>query len=104
MHAVPLPAPSLAPLRSHPPEPVQTLQERLQVLDSPHEWEVFSTPWQQGAASPPDCWESRVVLEGMHCAACAFTIEDALQATPGVVEAEVNAATRRARVVWSATG
>ena len=40
----------------------------------------------------------------MHCAACAFTIEDALQATPGVVEAEVNAATRRARVVWSATG
>ena len=104
MHAVPLPAPSLAPLRSHPPEPAQTLQERLQVLDSPHEWEVFSTPWQQGAASPPDCWESRVVIEGMHCAACAFTIEDALQATPGVVEAEVNAATRRARVVWSATG
>ena len=74
------------------------------MLDSPHEWEVFSTPWQQGAASPQDCWESRVVIEGMHCAACAFTIEDALQATPGVVEAEVNAATRRARVVWSATG
>lgn len=83
---------------------MQTLQERLQVLDSPHEWEVFSTPWQQGGATPPDCWESRVVIEGMHCAACAFTIEDVLQATPGVVEVEVNAATRRARVVWSATG
>lgn len=102
MHAVPLPAPSLASPRAPVPETVQTLQERLQVLDSPHEWEVFSTPWKQGGTSQQDCWESRVVIEGMHCAACAFTIEDALQATPGVVEVEVNAATRRARVVWSA--
>lgn len=105
MHAVPLPAPSLASPRAPVPETVQTLQERLQVLDSPHEWEVFSTPWLQGKpgeTSAQDCWESRVVIEGMHCAACAFTIEDALQATPGVIEVEVNAASRRARVVWSA--
>jgi Cu2+-exporting ATPase len=41
-----------------------------------------------------------VVLEGMHCAACALTIEDALRSVPGVLQADVSAATRRARVVW----
>ncbi|MDD2547183.1 MAG: cation-translocating P-type ATPase [Burkholderiaceae bacterium] len=46
-------------------------------------------------------WDSQVVLEGMHCAACALTIEDALRAVPGVLQAEVSAATRRARVVWN---
>lgn len=42
-----------------------------------------------------------MVLEGMHCAACALTIEDALRRVPGVSEVDVSAATRRARVVWS---
>jgi Cu2+-exporting ATPase len=41
-----------------------------------------------------------VVLEGMHCAACALTIEDALRSVPGVLQADVSSATRRARVVW----
>ena len=72
------------------------------MLDSPHEWEAFSTPQQTSNTLANGQWESRVVIEGMHCAACAFTIESALQATPGVVEAEVNAAAQRARVVWSA--
>ena len=44
-----------------------------------------------------------MVLEGMHCAACALTIEDALKAVPGVQQADVSAATRRARVVWNPT-
>ena len=101
MHAVPLPATPSAPSSAPTPAPAPTLQERLQVLDSPHEWEAFSTPWQEGSPAPASQWESRVVIEGMHCAACAFTIESALQATPGVIQAEVNAAARRARVVWS---
>ena len=42
-----------------------------------------------------------MVLEGMHCAACALTVEDALKAVPGVQQADVSAATRRARVVWN---
>ncbi|NDF44521.1 MAG: cation-translocating P-type ATPase, partial [Betaproteobacteria bacterium] len=46
-------------------------------------------------------WCSQVVIQGMHCAACAFTIEDALKAVPGVQSVEVNAATHRAKVVWS---
>ncbi|MFZ1498371.1 MAG: HAD-IC family P-type ATPase, partial [Giesbergeria sp.] len=47
-------------------------------------------------------WESHVVIEGMHCAACALTIEDALRSVPGVEQADVSAASQRARVVWNA--
>jgi Cu2+-exporting ATPase len=43
---------------------------------------------------------SLFVLQGMHCAACAGVIEAALESEPGVVRAEVNAATRRALVTW----
>lgn len=67
------------------------------LLDDPQEWPAFGRPC--GAADAP-AWDSQVVLEGMHCAACALTIEDALRAVPGVQQAEVSAATRRARVVW----
>jgi Cu2+-exporting ATPase len=68
-------------------------------LDDPAEWPAFGHALD---AECVDCWESQVVVEGMHCAACAFTVEAALCAVPGVLRAEVNAATRRARVVWSA--
>ena len=71
------------------------------LLDDPQEWASFGRPGTP-AGGMADTWESHVVVEGMHCAACAFTIENALLATPGVLEAEVNAAARRARVVWSA--
>ncbi|HCE94161.1 MAG TPA: heavy metal translocating P-type ATPase [Acidovorax sp.] len=58
-------------------------------------------PTGQAAEDPASCaWDSQVVLEGMHCAACALTIEDALRSVPGVLQADVSAATRRARVVW----
>ena len=42
-----------------------------------------------------------MVFEGMHCAACALTIEDALRAVPGVESVRVSAATHRGRIVWS---
>ena len=34
------------------------------------------------------CWESNLMIEGMHCAACALTIEDVLLRVPGVVTGE----------------
>ena len=79
------------------PSPADSQGELL--LDDPHEWTSF------GRLSAPadgvsDVWESHVVVEGMHCAACALTIEDALRSVPGVERAEVSAATQRARVVW----
>lgn len=84
------------------PGPASAVQSLL--LDDPQEWSAFGRPQTPGGSTPADptaCgWDSQVVLEGMHCAACALTIEDALRSVPGVQQAEVSAATRRARVVW----
>jgi len=66
--------------------------EVLQLLDEPQEWSAFSRPDPRQL----DVWESNLLIEGMHCAACALTIEDALKAVPGVQQADVSAATRRA--------
>jgi len=80
------------------PAPLPHSAVELGVLDDPHEWQAFSRPAQ---TSGTDCWESNVIIEGMYCAACSFTVEDALMAVPGVRSAHVNAASQRARIVWS---
>jgi len=84
------PLPSSAPAGAEP----------WRVLDDPAEWPAFGQLEEGDAATGR--WVSQVVVEGMHCAACAFTVEAALLAVPGVLEAQVNAASRLARVVWSA--
>ncbi|WP_370678739.1 heavy metal translocating P-type ATPase [Comamonas sp. GB3 AK4-5] len=79
------------------------------LLDDPLEWGSFGRP----AAASHDraqtevvdplqvpLWESHVVLDGMHCATCALTIEAALNAVPGVQRADVSGATHRAKVQW----
>ncbi|WP_196869899.1 cation-translocating P-type ATPase [Polaromonas sp. CG_9.11] len=71
----------------------------LAMLDEPDEWSAFSRP----LAGQPSCWESSVVFEGMHCAACALTIEDTLRKVPGVLSADISAASHRGRIVWSDT-
>ena len=72
------------------------------LLDDPQEWGSFGRPAGEVPQDPAQAtvWDSQVVLEGMHCAACALTIEETLRAVPGVERVEVSAATRRARVVW----
>lgn len=75
-----------------------TATDRLHLLDDPQEWAVFS----RETAPQSNCWESNVIIEGMHCAACALTIEDALLGVPGVTKADVSAGSHRARVQWSA--
>jgi len=45
--------------------------------------------------------DSVFALQGMYCAACSGVIETALQALPGVLQVEVNAASRRAKVRWN---
>ncbi len=69
----------------------------LQLLDDEQEWTAFSRP----VAKQAGCWESNVLIEGMHCAACALTIEDVLKGVPGVLNAEVSAGSHRAKVVWA---
>ncbi len=72
------------------------------LLDDRQEWLRFSQQHtSREGADAPTVWDSHVVIEGMHCAACAFTVEEALMSVPGVRSAEVNAATHRAKVVWS---
>ena len=68
------------------------------LLDDRQEWSAFSRP----DASREHCWESNLLIEGMHCAACALTIEAALLSVPGVLQANVSAGSHRARIVWSA--
>ncbi len=68
------------------------------LLDDPQAWQQYSLP-EKGSSS--GAWASQIVIDGMHCAACAFTLESALLAVPGVQDVTVNAATHRAKVVWS---
>ena len=68
------------------------------LLDDPDEWEVFS----KRSAPEASTWESSVAIEGMHCAACALTVEDALKGVPGVQAVHVSPGSHRAQVVWDA--
>jgi len=67
------------------------------LLDQEQEWSDFS----QSSQANPTVWTSSVVFEGMHCTACAINIEEAMLAVPGVISAQISAASHRGRIVWS---
>ncbi len=69
----------------------------LSLFDDPQEWSAFS----QSVRQQSHVWQSSVVFEGMHCAACAINIEDALKAVPGVGAVQVSAASHRGLVEWT---
>lgn len=48
----------------------------------------------------PHCKEAVLILEGITCAACVWLNERHLKQLPGVLTAEVNFASHRARVTW----
>ena len=56
-------------------------------LDDIKEWSYFS----QSTDKESTRWESHIVIEGMHCAACAFKVENALKPLSGIIEVSVNA-------------
>ncbi len=68
---------------------------------------------QQGFYDEPEAWaafsqnvdnqevQSFVVVRGMHCAACALTLESALRGVVGVQAVQVSAATQSTSVTWS---
>ena len=93
-----LPALDQTRVAAAPLTPPAGLSPDLRLLDDEQEWSAFSQLLPGAAAN----WESRVVIEGMRCAACALTVEDALRAVPGVLQAEVSAGSQRARVRWAA--
>lgn len=65
-------------------------------LDDIKEWSRFSQSIDKENAR----WESHIVIEGMHCAACAFKVENALKPLSGVDEVSVNSTSGHAKVIW----
>ncbi|MDB5965850.1 MAG: heavy metal translocating P-type ATPase [Polaromonas sp.] len=94
--------PPALPGHPSPVDPVVTERERFELLDDPAEWTSFSQPAGGASAGDAGVWESQLVVSGMHCAACAITLEDLLCGLEGVRFARVSAASGRASVVWSA--
>lgn len=55
---------------------------------------------EEFADTTGDAREINLLVEGIHCAACVWLIENGLQTLPGVEEARVNLTGRRLRVRW----
>ena len=68
------------------------------IVDDPLEFGRF-TRWVSGPAGERRA-ESSLQLAGMHCAACAGLIENALARVDGVAAVQVSAASERASVTW----
>lgn len=76
-----------------------TVTDNFDVLDDPVEQQDFTTLIDADADNPSAA-ESVLMVQGMYCAACADTVECALQGLPGVQSAQIHAATRRLTVRW----
>lgn len=67
------------------------------VLDDPVEQQAFTELVDLDGRQVA---QSVLMVQGMFCAACADTVEEALCNLPGVLKAEVHAATRRLTLNW----
>ena len=74
-----------------------TVTDNFAVLDDPVEQQAFT---ERVSTPEGEVAESVLLVQGMYCAACADTVEGALQHAPGVVSARVHAATRRLVLRW----
>jgi Cu2+-exporting ATPase len=72
----------------------------LAVLDDPLELARFTRRAPPAGSGEVGLAESSLQLSGLHCAACADTIADALRRVDGVAGVEVSAAAQRATVRW----
>ena len=90
----------MTPLPAYAPAlPTEADRDAVSVLDDPVELRRF-TRFATGAAGERIA-DSSLRITGMHCAACAGLIEQALMGVDGVLEASVSAAGERARVHWA---
>lgn len=87
---------AILPVAPASPGPINPASPEL--LDDEQVWQGFS----QCTDRQSQAWESSVLVEGMHCAACASRVENALRRVPGVLAAEVSAGSHRARILWQA--
>ena len=80
--------------------PVPHVEPAGAALDDLVEFAGF-TRWVPGRGGTPAMAESSLRIGGMHCAACASVIEQALQRVVGVAEVRVSAAAQCATVRWN---
>lgn len=74
-----------------------TVSDDFSVLDDPVEQQDFTQDCEvQGRAA----FESVLLVQGMYCAACSDAVESAVAGRPGVLSAQVHAATRRLVLRW----
>jgi Cu2+-exporting ATPase len=68
----------------------------------PRDWTFFDRPQTQRQLVhfAGDCASTELLVDGIHCGACALQIERTLGALRGVERVNVNAATRHARIRW----
>jgi P-type Cu2+ transporter len=76
------------------------VEDDFAVLDDAVEQGEFTRPSAVATPDGAQALESVLVVQGMYCAACADTVESALANQPGVLHAEVQAATRRLTLRW----
>ena len=74
-----------------------TVSDDFSVLDDPVEQQDFTQDCE--VKGRPAC-ESVLLVQGMYCAACSEAVESALVGRPGVLSAQVHAATRRLILRW----
>ncbi|OYV00564.1 MAG: heavy metal translocating P-type ATPase [Burkholderiales bacterium PBB5] len=90
-------------MTTHPPAPLLMpalpAADDLRVLDDPVELQRFTR--FSADASGTRTADSALRISGMHCAACAGLIEQAVARVDGVLEATVSAAGERARIRWN---
>jgi Cu2+-exporting ATPase len=94
----------LAGYYHHRTSPAVTARER--VPDRLRELQVYDRPdLQQRFVQVEDgnVREASLILEGIVCAACVWLNERHVSRLPGVVDFQINYATRRARVKWDAS-
>jgi Cu2+-exporting ATPase len=83
-----------------PPTPEAALEElkNLKLYDIPEVQSSFVST--EAGGDNPNVREANLILEGIVCAACVWLNERHLHQTPGVLAADINFSTRRARVRW----
>ncbi len=79
-----------------PPEEIHRLHQQWMALADP----AFLTAYATALGDAK--WSTQIAVDGIHCGACVWLIEQRLRGIPGVLAATVNYSTRRVALQWDA--
>ncbi len=77
----------------NPEQSVPEFLDRLTAFDNPKVQQSF-------VSHAAGTCEASLILEGINCAACVWLNERHLRSLPGVIDAQINYSTHRARITW----